>query len=110
MGTAFYVPIVETAALERDLLRLKSEFDFELCATVLDSRAESLESAAFSSRMGLLFGNEKHGLDSKWTNLCQRKVTIPMAVGADSLNVAVAAGIFFHHIQRVLASTITPKE
>ena len=56
--------------------------------------------------MGLLFGNEKHGLDPRWIELCDRKLTIPMAAGADSLNVAVAAGIFFHHLR--LASRTRP--
>jgi TrmH family RNA methyltransferase len=101
MGTAFSVPIVETSALEADLLRLGNTFGFELFATVLDSSAEPLESVTFTSRTGLLFGNEKHGLDPKWIGLCNRMITIPMAAGADSLNVAVAAGIFFHYLQHV---------
>jgi tRNA G18 (ribose-2'-O)-methylase SpoU len=50
--------------------------------------------------MAVLFGNEKHGLEADWVDLCQRKLTIPMAPEADSLNVAVAAGIFFHYFQR----------
>jgi tRNA G18 (ribose-2'-O)-methylase SpoU len=104
MGTAFTLPIVESAGLRRDLLRLRDEFGFELCATVLDAAAEPLESAAPTPRMGLLFGNEKHGLNREWIELCARKLTIPMAAGADSLNVAVAAGIFFHYLRHVNAS------
>jgi tRNA G18 (ribose-2'-O)-methylase SpoU len=105
MGTAFTLPIVESADLQRDLLRLRDDFGFELCATVLDATAEPLESAAPTLRMGLLFGNEKHGLGREWIELCARKLTIPMAAGADSLNVAVAAGIFFHYLRQVNAST-----
>jgi tRNA G18 (ribose-2'-O)-methylase SpoU len=48
----------------------------------------------------VLFGNEKHGLEREWIDLCQCELTIPMAAGADSLNVAMAAGIFFHYLQR----------
>jgi tRNA G18 (ribose-2'-O)-methylase SpoU len=101
MGTAFSVPIIETPVLESDLLTLRNVFGFELCATVLEAGAEPLDSVAVASKIGLLFGNEKHGLDPKWVGLCHRKITIPMAEGADSLNVAVAAGIFFHHLQHV---------
>jgi tRNA G18 (ribose-2'-O)-methylase SpoU len=101
MGTAFTLPIVESADLRRDLLRLRDEYRFELCASVLDEVAEPLESAVAGPRMGILFGNEKHGLDAQWIELCDRKLTIPMAAGADSLNVAVAAGIFFHHLRHV---------
>jgi tRNA G18 (ribose-2'-O)-methylase SpoU len=101
MGTAFTLPIVESADLRRDLLRLRDEYRFELCASVLDEVAEPLESSVPGPRMGILFGNEKHGLDARWIELCDRKLTVPMAAGADSLNVAVAAGIFFHHLRHV---------
>jgi tRNA G18 (ribose-2'-O)-methylase SpoU len=99
MGTGFSLPIIESADLRIDLLRLRDEFGFELCATVLDSDAEPLAPFQPSRTMGILLGNEKHGLDPKWVELCARKLTIPMATGADSLNVAVAAGIFFHHLR-----------
>ncbi len=101
MGTAFTLPIIESTDLYGDLIRLRDDFGFELSATVLDNRAEPLEAAVPALRMGLLFGNEKHGLDRRWIELCARKLTIPMAAGADSLNVAVSAGIFFHHLQQV---------
>jgi tRNA G18 (ribose-2'-O)-methylase SpoU len=100
MGTAFTMPIRETHDLQSDLARLRDEDHVELAAAILDPNAEPLENAGRSERMALLFGNEKHGLDNKWVELCQRKLTIPMAPGADSLNVAVAAGIFFHYFQR----------
>ena len=32
---------------------------------------------------------------------CNRKVTIPMKLGTDSLNVAVAAGIFLYHFTSI---------
>jgi tRNA G18 (ribose-2'-O)-methylase SpoU len=101
MGTAFTLPIVESDDLRRDLLRLRDELKFELWATVLDAGAEPLEGAVPASRGAILFGNEKHGLDSRWVELCSRKLTIPMAAGADSLNVAVAAGIFFYRLRKV---------
>ncbi len=100
MGTAFTMPIRETRDLQSDLARLRDEHHVELVAAILDPNAEPLEIARRGERMALLFGNEKHGLDTKWIELCGRKLTIPMAPGADSLNVAVAAGIFFHYFQR----------
>ena len=100
MGTAFTVPIRETRDLQSDLLHLRDEHHVELATAVLDAGAEPLETARCGERMALLFGNEKHGLDKDWIELCGRKLTIPMAPGADSLNVAVAAGIFFHYFRR----------
>ncbi|HEY4259562.1 MAG TPA: RNA methyltransferase [Schlesneria sp.] len=97
MGTAFRLPIVESIDLERDVLRLREEWNLELIATVLDDNASSLSSADRGSRVGLLFGNEADGLDQQWQSLCHRRLTIPMRGGTDSLNVAIAAGIFLHH-------------
>ncbi len=107
MGTALTLPIVESTDLNRDLLQLRDEHGFELCASVLDAQAEALESFVPRARMGVLFGNEKHGLDSRWIELCDCKLTIPMALGADSLNVAVAAGIFFHHLRLAAQNSTT---
>jgi TrmH family RNA methyltransferase len=45
-----------------------------------------------------LLGSEGHGLDDEWLALCDRRITIPMRPGAESLNVAVAAGIVLHHL------------
>jgi tRNA G18 (ribose-2'-O)-methylase SpoU len=100
MGTIFSLPIVHTDNLLRDLERLRDEWDIELAATVLDEAAEPLNRAARGSRFGLLFGNEAQGLDADHVAVCQRRVTIPMKLGTDSLNVAVAAGIFLYHFTR----------
>ena len=100
MGTAFKLPIIESVNLAADLRRLKDEWGFELAATVLEPDAELLERAGRSPRFGMLLGNEDTGLDDCWTKLCDRKLTIPMCRGTDSLNVAVTAGIILHHFTR----------
>lgn len=100
MGTAFKLPIIESVDLHGDLQRLKDEWQFELAATVLDDGAEQLDKANRSTRFGILLGNEDTGLDESWTSLCDRKLTIPMCRGTDSLNVAVTAGIILHHLTR----------
>jgi tRNA G18 (ribose-2'-O)-methylase SpoU len=104
MGTAFKLPIIESEDLASDLRRLKDKWQFELAATVLDPNAELLEGALRSSRFGMLLGNEDTGLDDCWTSLCERKLTIPMCRGTDSLNVAVTAGIILHHFTREAAT------
>jgi tRNA G18 (ribose-2'-O)-methylase SpoU len=97
MGTAFRQTIVESSDLEGDLKRLKRDWGVHLIATVLDRTAPPLKSATRPERLGLVFGNESAGLDPRWISLCDERVTIPMSSTADSLNVAVAAGIFLHH-------------
>lgn len=97
MGAAFSLPIIESEDLPRDLGRLKSEWQFELAATVLSPEAVPLERVTRSSRFAILLGNEDTGLSETWTQICNRKVTIPMSRGIDSLNVAVTAGIMMFH-------------
>jgi tRNA G18 (ribose-2'-O)-methylase SpoU len=100
MGTAFYLPIVRSDDLARDLQRLRDVHGVELVATVLDETAESLDAAGRAERLGILFGNEAQGLAAEHVGRCQRRVTIPMRLGTDSLNVSVAAGIFLYHFTR----------
>jgi tRNA G18 (ribose-2'-O)-methylase SpoU len=96
MGAAFKIPILETETLEDDLKLMRSQ-GVELAATILDPQAEPLRHATRPARFGLLFGNEATGLDELWIALCDRRLTIPMSGETDSLNVAIAAGIFLHH-------------
>lgn len=100
MGTAFKLPIIESDELATDLRRLRDEWGVEFAATLLDPQAAPLHRAMRSPRFGLLFGNEHAGLEPKWADLCQQRLTIPMHGDADSLNVAIAAGIFLHHFTR----------
>ena len=97
MGAALRLSILESPDLERDLRRLRDEWQVKLFATVLDDAAEPLVHVAKPLRLALLFGNEADGLDARWQTLCDRRLTIPMQPGTDSLNVAIAAGIFLHH-------------
>jgi tRNA G18 (ribose-2'-O)-methylase SpoU len=100
MGSTFKLPIRESVDLSGDLKRLKSEWNFQLAATVLDDAAEKLDQSRRSPRFGVLLGNEDTGLDDSWVRHCDRRLTIPMRLGTDSLNVAVTAGIILHHFTR----------
>jgi tRNA G18 (ribose-2'-O)-methylase SpoU len=48
-------------------------------------------------RLALWLGSEGAGLSEQVIARIERRVTIPMAPGADSLNVATASGIALHH-------------
>jgi tRNA G18 (ribose-2'-O)-methylase SpoU len=97
MGAVLELEIVEAQDLERDLTALKREHGVELVATVLDPDAETLDRAPRSPRMAILFGSEGHGLEATWIAQSDRRATIPIQLGTDSLNVAVASGIFLYH-------------
>jgi tRNA G18 (ribose-2'-O)-methylase SpoU len=104
MGTIFSLPLYQSRDLRGDLRRLKSEWGVELAATVLDAKAERLGEARRPGKFGLLFGSEPQGLGEEWVAACDRKITIPMHWGTDSLNVAVATGIFLYHFTRELGA------
>jgi tRNA G18 (ribose-2'-O)-methylase SpoU len=100
MGTIFFLPVVQSDDLLRDLRRLREEWGVELAATVLDATAEPLERTKRAEKFAVLFGGEAQGLEPQIVAACDRRVTIPMHRGTDSLNVAVAAGIFLYHFTR----------
>ncbi len=48
----------------------------------------------------LLLGNEAEGLDSKWLEMADRTLHVPMQQGVDSLNITHAAAIFLYELTR----------
>jgi len=98
MGNAFELPLVESRDLAADLRRLQRR-GFTVTATVVSPEATPLHATARSPRDILLLGNEAHGLGPEWVALADRRVTIPMHSGVDSLNVTLAAGICLHWLR-----------
>ena len=103
MGTIFSMPLVRSHDLLRDLAELRRRWDVQLVATVLADDAEPLAGARRSGRIALLFGNEAQGLDDAHVAACDRRVTIPMKLGTDSLNVSIAAALFLYHFTQEVA-------
>jgi tRNA G18 (ribose-2'-O)-methylase SpoU len=97
MGAVFTLPLVRSENLLEDLRAMRERWGVELVATVVGEDAEPLASAPRPARLGLLFGNEAQGLSPEHVAACQRRVTIPMKLGTDSLNVAVSAAVFLYH-------------
>ena len=95
---AFALPIVEADDLETELAALADQWGCQRWATVLDVSAEPLAGLVRPARLALLLGSEGHGLGPRWIAHCDRRVTIPMRPGTDSLNVAVATGIFLYQL------------
>lgn len=95
-GHAFKIPIVESEDFVADLAKLKS-FGFESYATVLSEQATPLKEVTRADRSVLLMGNEGYGLEESTLTHCDHQITLPMQRGSDSLNVAMATGIFLYH-------------
>lgn len=98
MGNAFFTPIAVVDSLETTIADLQ-RLGFDVAATVLDDTAERLPKFRRRPRQALIFGEESSGITAAGIEAASRTVTLPMAGGADSLNVAVAAGVFLYHIE-----------
>ena len=62
-------------------------------ACVVDADAEAIQSAGMGKGSLCVIGNEGNGLRPSTVAVCARRVTIPMAGRAESLNASMAAGI-----------------
>lgn len=101
MGTIFALPLYRSEDLKRDLVTLRDGYGVQLAATVLDPAAEPLAGASRPGRVALLFGAEADGLPGDYLEICSRRVTIPMSLGTDSLNVSMAAAVFLYHFTQL---------
>jgi tRNA G18 (ribose-2'-O)-methylase SpoU len=99
MGMALRLPLIASEEIERELARLEA-LGFTTVATTVEPGAEPLDDFRRPERLALVFGSESAGLGPEWTARCQRRLTIPMQPGAESLNVAVAAGVILYHVSR----------
>lgn len=100
MGAALQLPLRKSQRLLDDLDALERS-GFQLTAAVVDPEAEPLDEFQPAPRTALLVGNEAHGLAPEFLARCARHVSIPMADGVDSLNVAVATGILLYRFLSV---------
>lgn len=100
MGAGLQLAIRRSDDLGADLRALRSLHGFEIWGTVVDGSAEALALAARPARLAVLFGHQAHGLSDEALALCDRRITIPMQAGIDSLNVAVTAGIVLYKLLR----------
>jgi tRNA G18 (ribose-2'-O)-methylase SpoU len=66
--------------------------------TVTDADAVPLHDFDRPDRLAVLFGCEGTGLPPVWVGRCDHRLTIPMREGAESLNLAVAAGIVLYRL------------
>ncbi len=78
-----------------------SRGDVRTLATTLDSSAVCMSQFRDDHRPRLLvMGNEAKGLSQEILAAASDRVTIPMQLGTDSLNVAVAGAVFLYELSR----------
>ncbi len=93
MGAVFSVPWTRLPDWD-DALPSLSSAGFTTVALTLAPDSEPIEDAvAGLGRVALVLGSEGHGLSPHWERAADRRATIAMSAGVDSLNVAAAATV-----------------
>lgn len=99
IGAVFQLPIVRLGAWPDGLAELK-RLGFALLGAVVDAGAAPLATVRRPAKVALLLGAEGPGLSAAARAACDQLVTIPMAAGADSLNVATAGAVALYQLQQ----------
>jgi tRNA G18 (ribose-2'-O)-methylase SpoU len=100
MGAPLLLPIVATDDVAASLRELHDRWRVTPAATVLDGAALTPAEFVRPPRLALVFGSEGYGVPPDVLAACPHRLTIPMRPGTDSLNVAVASGIFLYELTR----------
>lgn len=95
MGSIFALPIVQTD--EAAFAAWRAGWPGSVVGTLLSATVSHAE-AAYRRPTLVLLGNEQQGLTPDLAALCDVNVKIPMRGRADSLNLAVAAGIMIYAV------------
>ena len=99
-GSIFAVPVVIAPDVPATLARLR-DAGLQTLATTVDA-GTTLDDAdgLLTARTAWVFGPEAHGLSEDVAAAADHRIAIPMAEGAESLNVAAAAAICLYQSAR----------
>lgn len=99
MGALFRVPLRRLSETEPFFAQCRAEH-VKTCAAVVDRDAQVLGTVSFAEGAAVLIGNEGNGLPREVSDACDVKLTIPMSPQSNSLNAAMAAGLFLWEMNR----------
>ncbi len=93
MGAVFSLPWTRLPDWY-DALPMLSDRGFTTVAlTLAQDSVPIVEAVAGVGPLALILGSEGHGLSRRWESAADRRATIPMAAGIDSLNAAAASAV-----------------
>jgi len=98
MGALFHVPVKENVTLYDELVVLKQN-NFKIIGTVSE---DGIPLAQFKKqeKTVLLIGNEAQGLAPELDSIIDSNICITRKGKGESLNAAIAAGIFLYHLTK----------
>ena len=100
MGALFRLPAVAADVTEYLAWAKASSVETWVTAAAGEPLRRPGEARGPRPRVALVLGNEGAGVGAALSAAAQRRVAIPLAPGAESLNVAVAAGILLYEVAR----------
>ncbi len=103
MGALFRVNFCVCGDICAEILRMKND-GIRFFAAALDENAEDIRNVDFSESDCIVVGNEGSGIRDDVLLLCDKKVIVPMQMGAESLNASSAAAILMWEKQRRVIS------
>ena len=99
IGAVFQLPVIRLSTWPDDLVRLKQQ-GFVVLGAVVDPDATPLPAVSRPPKVALMLGSEGPGLSAAARAACDALITIPMAPGEDSLDVATAGAVALYHLQQ----------
>lgn len=93
MGAMFRLPLMRISDMDAFFAHCKAA-GLPTCAAVVDRDADPLGGYDFCRGAVVLIGNEGNGLPAEVSGACDKRLTIPMSPASNSLNAAMAAGLF----------------
>ena len=95
MGSIFTQRVVRTSL--ESLIQWRNKTDLPMVGAS-DAATVDYREAAYAPPVLLCLGSEQHGLSDELMDACDQVVRIPMVGRADSLNLAVAAGVILYDV------------
>lgn len=94
-GSIFHIPII----VEENIIHFIQQFEGPVYGTALNQAVNYHEVKKRQSSFALVLGNEGEGISDEILQTTTQNITIPIYGKAESLNVAIAAGILMFHLK-----------
>lgn len=101
MGSVFHLPIFQHMMISQLSFSVK-ENGFSMIGSALEGSENGLKTIRTLSKPALIVGNESKGMSTHLKKECDFLVRLPMTGKAESLNVAVAAGLLMYQTKGLL--------
>ena len=94
-GSQFHINVITENLLT--VIKEMQDNTIPIYSSMLDKNAKELPECKKVQQVGIVIGNEAHGVTSEVAEICDQKLYIPIKGQAESLNAAVAAGIIIYY-------------